>query len=180
MKIIGCASRRVVAISAILLAATVLLGLVPWRLVAGEPRQDKPTGQPPSPSSPLRQTPPVAAAPKPDQEEKKFVPFATFEFHGGRLGSGGGTLQSGFTVVELNEDAKAHRTSMAISLAYDMRCNRMPTYRAAAMDKRGRTFVSEGGSCSGGGEKLGVITLICTFPLAVQDIDKIVIERLQE
>ena len=37
----GRASRRVVITSSIVLGTVVLLGLVPWRLVAAEPRQDK-------------------------------------------------------------------------------------------------------------------------------------------
>jgi len=130
--------------------------------------------------TPAKKPPVVSDSPRLQKERKTFVPFATFESSGGYGGIGGGTLQTGFTFVKLNEDPKAHRTSMAISLAYDMPCKRMPTYRAVAVDKQGRTFVSEGGLVSGGGQKLGVITLICTFPLAEQDIDKVVIERLKE
>jgi beta-lactamase regulating signal transducer with metallopeptidase domain/Leucine-rich repeat (LRR) protein len=39
MKIIGCASRRVVVSTTILLAALILVGLVPWRLIAAESNQ---------------------------------------------------------------------------------------------------------------------------------------------
>ena len=39
MTRIGRTSRRVIVSSAVLLAATVLLGLVPWRLVAAEPKE---------------------------------------------------------------------------------------------------------------------------------------------
>jgi beta-lactamase regulating signal transducer with metallopeptidase domain/Leucine-rich repeat (LRR) protein len=42
MTCIGQTSRRVVVSSAVLLITTVLLGLVPWRLVAAEPKEDEP------------------------------------------------------------------------------------------------------------------------------------------
>ena len=41
MKRIGRASRGIIVTSGILLAATVLLGIVPWRLVAAEPKENK-------------------------------------------------------------------------------------------------------------------------------------------
>ncbi len=41
MTRIGRTSRRAIAASGILLATTVLLGLVPWRLVAAEPKEDE-------------------------------------------------------------------------------------------------------------------------------------------
>ena len=41
MSSIGRASRGIIVTSGILLAATVLLGIVPWRLVAAEPKDSK-------------------------------------------------------------------------------------------------------------------------------------------
>ncbi len=41
MASIGRVSRGVIASSGILLAAMVLVGIVPWRLVAAEPKQDE-------------------------------------------------------------------------------------------------------------------------------------------
>jgi hypothetical protein len=56
----------------------------------------------------------------------------------------------------------------------------VPTYRAVAIDKQGRTIVSENIRVSGTGQKLGVTTLICKFPVAEHDIAKFVIERLKD
>ena len=41
MKLIDCASRRVVIASSIVSAGVVLIGMVPWRLVAAEPKGDE-------------------------------------------------------------------------------------------------------------------------------------------
>jgi beta-lactamase regulating signal transducer with metallopeptidase domain/Leucine-rich repeat (LRR) protein len=48
MKHIGQTCRRIVVASAILLAGVLLLGLVPWRLVAAEVRRETPVAQPAS------------------------------------------------------------------------------------------------------------------------------------
>ena len=45
MKRTGCASGRIIATSIILLAGVVLVGLVPWRLVAAEPQEGRPSLQ---------------------------------------------------------------------------------------------------------------------------------------
>ncbi len=60
MTRIGRTSRRVVAISGALLGAVVLLGLVPWRLVAAESEKadQRPSGRL-AESEPLAATPPV-------------------------------------------------------------------------------------------------------------------------
>jgi len=77
MKSFGRASYRVIVSSGILLAATVLLGIVPWRLVAAEPKDNteresiasvkKSTEQPLSPGDKPRAYPRLA-----------FWPFSTF------------------------------------------------------------------------------------------------------
>jgi len=67
MKLIGCASRRLVVLSAILLAATVMAGLVPWQLVAAEPR---PTNEKSLPSTNVDRQPAVA---QPSVEQQRSV-----------------------------------------------------------------------------------------------------------
>src|SRR5208283_2723580 len=47
MASIGRASRGIIVTSGILLAATVLLGIVPWRLVAAEPKVSENQKEPP-------------------------------------------------------------------------------------------------------------------------------------
>jgi beta-lactamase regulating signal transducer with metallopeptidase domain len=169
------ASRRVIVSSSVALGAVVLLGLLPWRLVAADP-QAKPMAQ----FLPACKPPGVTAAPTPDHGDKKFVPFYSFEYSGECRGVGGVTLDAGLTIVKVNNDPKAHATSFAISAAYDLSCKRVPTYRAVAIDKQGRTIVSENIRVSGTGQKLGVTTLICKFPVAEHDIAKFVIERLKD
>jgi hypothetical protein len=56
MTLIGCGSRRVVVGSAVLLGAVLLLGLVPWRLVAAEPKAVEK-----APSSPAKESTKVTA-----------------------------------------------------------------------------------------------------------------------
>jgi len=130
--------------------------------------------------APAKNPPAVSDSPRLQKDEKKFVPFATFDCNFSSCGIGGGAYRTGFTVVNLSEDPKARETRLVVSLAYDLPCIRVPTYRVVAVDKQGRTMVSEPGGVSGGGQKLGVITLVCTFPAAQYDIAKFVIERLKD
>jgi beta-lactamase regulating signal transducer with metallopeptidase domain/protein involved in polysaccharide export with SLBB domain len=53
MSMIGCASRRVIITSGALLAAMVLLGIVPWRLVAAEPKLSENKKEPPKVALPV-------------------------------------------------------------------------------------------------------------------------------
>lgn len=81
MANIGRASRGIIVTSGIVLAATVLLGIVPWQLVAAEPKENKE-----QPLAKVKPIPPATAATGPSifLENQRLAKIKVWETKNGQ------------------------------------------------------------------------------------------------